>query len=226
MKETSLDIIFDSEDLIAINKPHGLLVHRTRLAIDATEFAVQLVRDQIGCKVFPCHRLDRKTSGVLLFAKHQSANQAMQALFRTGQVKKQYLAIVRGFIKEAGTIEYALSNEGKTKEALTHYEPIQHFEIPLQNGQFDTARYTLVKLLPETGRFHQLRKHMAHIRHPILGDRPHGCNKQNRIWKAEFGMTSMMLHACQISFEWKGLSIDIEAKKSEAFERVLGILRV
>jgi len=224
MSEDNLEIIYQNDDLIAINKPHGLLVHRTKMALDATEFAVQRLRNQIGQRVFPCHRLDRKTSGVLLFAKNEIANQKMQAKFRECEVEKLYHAIVRGYLHESDQIDYALTNEGKTKEAITHYRPIKRYEILLENGKFKTARYTLVELIPKTGRFHQLRKHMAHIMHPILGDRPHGCNKQNKIWKERFSMMTMMLHATTLSFIWSGEEIVIGASQSKEFNRVIKIL--
>lgn len=222
---TSLEILFENEDLIAVNKPHGLLVHRSRIAADAEEFALQILRDQIGQPVWPVHRLDRKTSGVLLFTKSKAANSIAQQIFQDRKIKKVYLALVRGFMPEKGTIDYPLSNESAPKEAVTHYSLLQKFEIDLPLGDFQTSRYSLLKVEPETGRFHQIRKHMTHLFHPILGDRPHGCNKQNRLWKKEFGLTKMLLHAQSLEFEYpEGNIIQIEAKKSAEFERVLKIL--
>ena len=202
MSIQELSIIYESAKLIAINKPHGLLVHRTKLAADAKEFAIQLLREQIGQRVYPAHRLDRKTSGALLFTKTSESNKQIQALFRERKVKKVYRALVRGFVLENGIIDYPLSDDTKTQTAITHYFPLKQFEIPLPFGKFPTSRYTLIELKPETGRFHQLRKHMAHFRHPIIGDRPHGCNKQNKLWKERFGMTKMLLHAHSLAFTW------------------------
>ncbi len=219
-----LQILAEQHDWVAINKPHGLLVHPSSIARDATEFAVQQVRDQIGQYVYPAHRLDRKTAGVLLFAKNKTANAELQGLFRERKVRKIYKAIVRGFLEGSDDIDYALTNEGKTQAAQTHYRAIQQFEIPLKTSQFPTSRYTLVELTPHTGRFHQLRKHLAHIFHPIIGDRPHGCNKQNRFWKSHFQMTTMLLHAEQLAFEWDGKPVHITAEYSTEFQRVLQIL--
>lgn len=219
-----LDIIYESDDLIAINKPHGLLVHRSKIAADVKIFAVQLLRDYLKHRVHPAHRLDRKTSGVLLFAKHQEASSMVQQLFQNRNIKKTYQAIVRGYIDEGGAIDYPLTNEGKTKEAITRYKRTHTYEIPLPHGPHQTSRYSQVTVTPETGRFHQIRKHMGHIRHPILGDRPHGCNKQNRLWKQNYQMERMMLHACQLELEWKGKSISIHADTSAEYQRVLGIL--
>lgn len=202
VENTILEIVYQDDFLVAINKPHGLLVHRSPIAADASEFAIQLLRDQLGRKVYPTHRLDRKTSGVLLFALDESTNRTMQQLFMNQGVSKTYKALVRGFIPEKGTIDYALTtDEGKTQDAVTHYERIEIFELPIAFGKHATSRYSLVKLDPETGRMHQLRKHLAHIFYPIIGDRPHGCNKQNRFFLEQWQMNKMLLHAEEIAFD-------------------------
>ena len=225
MAAQPLEILYEDDSLIAINKPHGLLVHRTKIAADATEFAVQLLRDQIGQRVFPVHRLDRKTSGVLLFAKTEAANSYMQQRFLNRELSKTYHALVRGYTKAEGTIDYALTDaSNKTKAAVTHYKTLEQYELDLPFGKHNTSRYSLVELAPETGRFHQLRKHMAHIFHPIIGDRPHGCNKQNRLWKEKYGMDKMLLHASRLEFSnEKGLDIVIAAPKSQLFQEVLAL---
>ena len=217
-----LEVIFQNDNYVAINKPHGLLVHKTKMAKDAREFALQMIRDQINCSVYPIHRLDRKTSGVLVFAKNSAANQLGQRLFREQKVDKTYVALVRGFIEKPGRIDYSLKHNQKLQEAITDYKPLKYFEIPLAHNGHDSSRYTLVELRPYHGRFHQLRKHMAHIFHPIIGDRPHGCNKQNRLWKDQFNMTTMLLHAesIQIPFDESHPSF-IKANKSVTFESVL-----
>lgn len=221
-----LEIIYQDEALVAINKPHGLLVHRSRIARDAEVFALQLLRDQIGQKVYPVHRLDRKTAGVLLFAKSAETNGYLQAQFRAQKVEKVYHAIVRGFIEERGHIDYALTNEDKTQEAQTDYHLLEHLEIPLPFGGFPTSRYSLVELKPYQGRFHQLRKHMAHVFHPIIGDRPHGCNKQNRLWKTQFNRTRMLLHAHTLSLNLPGQRrLNLIANYSSEFESALQMLR-
>ncbi len=220
----ALEILYESDHLIAINKPHGLLVHRSPIAKDATEFALQKVRRIVGKRVYLIHRLDRKTSGVLLFAKDPETNETLQSQFRERKVLKEYQAIVRGHISSEGIIDYALSHEDKTKAAVTHYQSLQHFEIPIASGGFPSSRYSLVKLIPKTGRHHQLRKHLAHINHPIIGDRPHGCNKQNKLWKEKFGMTKMLLHALNMSFEFQGKEINVQAPFSIEFSDTLQYL--
>ena len=171
-----IEILYNDGEMIAVNKPPGLLVHPTRIAADATESAMQLVRDQIGQWVYPVHRLDRKTSGILLFALNQEMQSALSFHFKESILLKRYVAIVRGYTDDEGEIDYALKNlEEKIQEAQTKYRLLRRTEIPLAYGKHSTSRYSLVELFPKTGRYHQLRKHMAHIFHPIIGDRPHGC---------------------------------------------------
>lgn len=202
LEKTFLEIIYQDEVMVIVNKPTGLLVHRSPIAADASEFAIQVLRDQIGQKVFPVHRLDRKTSGLLVFALNEEVNKLMQVAFMNRAIEKKYLAIVRGFVAENGTIDYTLTNEaGKVQDARTHFRLLQHFEIEIPNGKFSTARYSLVEVEPETGRMHQIRKHFAHIFHPIIGDRPHGCNKQNKLFLEKWGMNSMLLHASELTFK-------------------------
>ena len=212
---------------MAVNKPHGLLVHRSMIAADTSEFAVQILRDQIGKKVSPVHRLDRKTSGILLFALTDQMNREMQMQFQEGKVQKKYHAIVRGFTPDSLEIDYPLKrDDGLIQDAFTTFETIKRVELPLPFGKHATSRYSLVDLHPTTGRMHQLRKHMAHIFHPIIGDRPHGCNKQNRFFKEHFQMDSMLLHARQIQFEHPVLNrtITISADYQPEFKRMLQIL--
>jgi tRNA pseudouridine65 synthase len=215
-----MEILYQDPYLIAVNKPHGLLVHRSKMANDASEFALQKLRDQIGKHVFPAHRLDRKTSGVLLFSLDKATNSLMHKQFSGDKIRKIYLAIVRGHTSGEGIIDYPLTKEnGKVQEAVTRYVTLGHAELDFPSGKHPTSRYSLVKAIPETGRMHQIRKHFAHIFHPIIGDRPHGCNKQNRLFKEKFNMTTMLLHAWQLNFSHpvNGNNIKITAPPSEAF---------
>ncbi|MFD0749018.1 pseudouridine synthase [Mucilaginibacter calamicampi] len=197
-----LEILYRDEHLIAINKPHDMLVHRSSIAADVEEFAMQILRDQIGAKVYPAHRIDRKTGGVLLFALNKETEKAMQQQFMNNQVHKKYLAIVRGHTPDSGEIDYPLRKEnGTLQDAFTAYRTIQRAELPVPLGKHETSRYSLVEAEPTTGRMHQLRKHFAHIFHPIIGDRTHGCNKQNKLFKEKWEMTTMLLHASQLSFK-------------------------
>lgn len=224
-EDYKIEVLFENNELIAINKPHGLLVHRTKMAADVPIFALQLVRKYCGKRVYPVHRLDRKTSGVLLFAKNPDANRIYQQFFRDRQVIKEYNAIVRGWIDESGAIDYPLLNAGKKQEAITNYKRLARFELDIPLGQHQTSRYSHVSILPITGRYHQIRKHMAHIFHPVIGDRPHGCNKQNRLWKEEFGCTTMLLHARKLIVPQENGFITITAPYSPAFSKALTLLQ-
>jgi tRNA pseudouridine65 synthase len=196
-----LEICYQDAYLAAVNKPHGLLVHRSSIARDATAFALQQLRSQLQQRVYPVHRLDRKTSGLLLFALTAEVNSLLQQQFMQQQVKKTYHAIVRGFVDESGTIDYPLkADDGKLQQAITHYKRLYTAELAVPFGNFSTSRYSLVEIRPETGRMHQIRKHFAHILHPIIGDRPHGCNKQNRLFIEKWKHYDMLLHAQQLEF--------------------------
>ncbi|MCF0062697.1 pseudouridine synthase [Dyadobacter chenwenxiniae] len=222
-----LQIIYQDKALVAINKPHGLLVHRSPIAADADVFAVQLLRDQLGQKVFPVHRLDRKTSGVLLFALNEEMNSLMQQQFQDGKVEKTYHAIVRGYTPDHLDIDYPLKKEdGTIQEAFTSLRTLARTEVDFAIGKHPTSRYSLVELKPTTGRMHQLRKHMAHVFHPIIGDRPHGCNKQNRYFKEQFDMNEMMLHASEIAFQHSltEQQLIISAPFRNEFAAMIGLL--
>lgn len=222
-----MEILFQDDHLIAVNKPAGLLVHRSSIAKDATEFALQKTRDFVGKEVHPIHRLDRKTSGVLLFTFDKNTLHSMQNLFNEGKVRKEYHAIVRGFTDDSGKIDYALVNDkGLTQSARTIYTTHKKWEITKSFGRYKTSRYAYVHVFPETGRMHQIRKHFAHIFHPIIGDRPHGCNKQNRFFKREFNLIEMLLHAKSYSFEHPVTSdkIIIQAPIRNEFMRIVSLL--
>ena len=224
-----LEILFHDENLIAANKPNGLLVHRTSLATDAEEFALQILRNQICQQVFPCHRLDRKTSGVLIFALNPVSHAQIQKQFAENKVEKKYLAIVRGFTEKSGIINYPLKKEnGILQDAITNFRTIDKSEIEIPFGKQATSRYSLVEITPKTGRMHQIRRHFAHILHPIIGDRPHGCNKQNKLFKEKWNMTTMLLHASEIRFSHPVLNqeILIKAPLNQEFMRTAKLLNL
>lgn len=222
-----LSVLYQDNDLIAINKPHGLLVHRSPIAADAEEFALQLLRDQIGKTVFPAHRIDRKTGGVLLFALNKTAEKAMQQQFAANEVQKTYLAILRGHTPDTGEIDYPLRKEnGTLQEAFTAYKTLAHAELPVALGKHPTSRYSLVEAKPTTGRMHQLRKHFAHIFHPIIGDRTHGCNKQNKLFTETWDLNTMLLHARTLTFNHplSNEEVTIEAPLQPEFLRMMELM--
>lgn len=222
-----LEIIYKDDFLVAINKPHGLLVHRSGYAGVADFYAVQELRNKLNQKVYPCHRIDRKTGGVLLFALNKEITGLIQQLFVGNLVKKKYLAIVRGYTDESGIINYSLTNEkGKIQESITNYKTLGKAELDIPFGKFKTSRYSLVEVYPQSGRMHQIRKHFAHIFHPIIGDRPHGCNKQNKFFIEQWNMSTMMLHASEINFKHPVTQeeITIKADIHSELERMMSLM--
>ena len=230
-----LDVIYRDEHLIAIHKPAGLLVHRTVLDRNETRFAVQLLRDQIGQYVYPVHRLDRGTSGVLLFALDKEIGKPVSAQFEAQQVDKTYLAIVRGHPPEAGSIDHALSRQfddyefrsanasTEAQPAVTHYRRLAVTELPHQVDIYPTSRYALLELKPQTGRRHQLRRHLKHLAHPIIGDATYGKGRHNRLFQELFGCRRMLL-AClemQITHPVSGLPLRLCAPLAEDFVAVV-----
>ncbi len=200
-----LDLLYEDEYYVAINKPAGMLVHRTSIAKEEQTFiALQLLREQIGCKVYPLHRIDRPTSGIVMFAKDPEAASLLQPLFPTAFVKKFYLSIVRGHMHEDnGLIDSPLRKKlvGELQEALTEYWCLDRTEIPFAStNRYNSSRYSLVKIYPHTGRMHQIRRHMAHDRHYVIGDNTHGDGKQNNFFRKQFDSWQLMLHAWQLEF--------------------------
>ncbi len=219
-----LEILYHDDDLVAINKPHNLLVHKSRISAQDTVFALQLLRDQIGKYLYPIHRLDRKTSGVLIFGLSKEAAASIHNQIQSGEITKTYLAICRGHLpQEEMTISYPLTNDrGKTQDAITHLKCLRQSELAIPYGKYQTSRYSLVEATPKTGRYHQIRKHLKHIFHPIIGDRPHGCSKQNKLFLQKWQMSTMLLHASELKFNHPTTNqpIAIEAEFSNVFKRM------
>ena len=231
-----IEIIYEDEHLVAINKEAGLLVHRSWLDTGETRFALQLTRDAVGCHVFPVHRLDRPTSGVLLFAKSPAVARSLSEAFMEHNVTKQYLAVVRGFMSEQGSVDYALSfkpdaiadkfaNLDKpAQEAVTHWQSLAQIELPFAvSKKHDTSRYSLVRLTPETGRKHQLRRHMRHLFHHIVGDTSHGDIRHTRFFRNHYDCTRMLLHAqtLALSHPVTGESLLLKAGLDDQWMRIL-----
>lgn len=206
-----LEILYQDEWLVAVNKPAGWLVHRSWLDRNEKVFVMQTVRDQIGQHVFTVHRLDRPTSGVLLMGLSSEVGRLLSLQFEHHQIQKTYHAVLRGWLESSDTLDYPLmeerdkiadkfaSEERIAQPAVTDYRALATAEMPLPVGRYPTARYSLVELSPKTGRKHQLRRHMSHLRHPIIGDSAHGDLKQNRGAAAHFGANRLMLHASSLS---------------------------
>lgn len=230
-----LEILYQDEYLVAVNKPSGLLVHKSPIDKRETAFALQMVRDQIGKYVYPVHRLDKPTSGVLVFALSAEVAKLLSEQFREHKLQKEYIAVVRGYTEFEALIDYELKvildkkadkdrNPNKEpQEVKTFYERLATVELPYAVSRYPVARYSLVKLLPQTGRKHQLRRHMKHIFHPIVGDTKYGRNEHNRLFREKFDCHRLLLHANKLTFEHpvSKEKLSIEAKFDEVFERVI-----
>lgn len=205
-----LKVLHIDEHLVAIDKPAGLLVHRSALDAHEEQFALQLLRDQLGRPVWPVHRLDKGTSGVLLFALSVEMASALGQAFESGQMEKHYLALVRGWPAErAGLIDHALARDperasaGQTLlPAQTAWQCLACAEWPLRvDARFETSRYALLQARPATGRRHQIRRHLKHIAHPIVGDATHGKGPLNRAVADFLGLQRLWLHAQELRLQ-------------------------
>mgnify|MGYP001597455786 CR=1 FL=1 len=251
-----LTILYQDDYLVAVDKPAGLFVHRSFMDKDEIYFALQLVRDQIGKYVYPVHRLDRPTSGVLLFALTKEVAQKLNKAFANksdsvndlsegssddaakAELCKTYYALVRGHLpiaKQRELIDYPLkekldklgdknvSRDKAPQSAQTHYQVIKQASLSIAVGKFDSVRYSLVKLNPVTGRRHQIRRHLAHLRHPIIGDINYGDNKQNPFFAQHFGFKRLMLIAQSLSFihpiteQVINISVDFDKQWQQVF---------
>jgi tRNA pseudouridine65 synthase len=223
------------DDRIALfNKPPGLLLHRSFIDRHETRFALQLARDQLGQRVYPVHRLDKPTSGILLFALSPADAALLTESFTTGAVSKRYLAVVRGVTPESGVIDYPLTEpqdrrdpyrqEGKApQDAVTTYRRLATVELPVAVSRYPTSRYSLVEASPLTGRRHQIRRHFKHIFHPIIGDVDYGEGRHNRFFREELSCHRLLLHAAELTFPHPadGRTVTIAAPLDAAFAGLL-----
>lgn len=199
-----LEILYQDDALIAVNKPANLAVHRSKMVGNAEAFLIDLLREQLGDSVYLAHRLDRATSGVLLVARTREIAAALGEQFMARAVHKQYLVVVRGWPEPAeDVIDYPLPGSRETgprREARTRYRRLATVEVPIALGRYPQQRYALLLAEPESGRFRQIRKHLAHLHHPVIGDCQHGRGDHNRLYKQHFGCHRMLLHAWRLDF--------------------------
>lgn len=222
-----LEILYQDDTLIAVNKPAGLAVHRSKMVSNADIFLIDVLRAQVGGTLYLAHRLDRATSGVLLIARSAEIAASLGEQFMSRDVHKQYLTVVRGWPEpDEGLVDYSLPGSRETgprREARTAYRRLATVEVPIALGRYPQQRYALVLTEPQTGRFRQIRKHMAHLHHPVIGDCQHGRSDHNRLYKQYFGCHRMLLHAWRLSFRHPldGRPMVLEAPLDTAFESLL-----
>ena len=232
-KDYKLEILYKDDYLVVINKPSGLLVHKSMIDSREIYFAMKMLRDQIGQWVYPIHRLDKPTSGVLLFALDGDTAKVMNEQFKTHTIKKKYVAVVRGWIDEEGFIDHALSvkndkiadkdaKEKESKEAKTAYRLLDRVELPHAIGRYEKTRYSLVELTPKTGRKHQLRRHMKYMSHHILGDTKYGRGEHNKLIRKYYNIHRLLLHAVslEITHPYTDERVVFKAGFDETFKSV------
>jgi len=236
----NLSVIYQDEYMVAIHKPAGLLVHRSPIDRHETQFAVQLTEETIGQKVFPIHRLDKATSGLLLFALDPKTAKKLSDQFMNHTIQKTYLAICRGWTDESGYIEHALKykrdkiaekmkrEQLQPQSAETAYKNLATTSVNHTIGRYEQQRYSLLELKPRTGRKHQLRRHMNHIVHPIIGDTKYGDRHHNHFFSEWLGQHRLYLAATQLQFLHPKTSepILIECHLENSFQHALNKLKL
>ena len=229
IKPPHLTIIARDQSLVVINKPAGLLVHKSAIDFHEQQNAQEILQQQINSEVFPAHRLDKPTSGALLFALNRETASKLARKFQNHEVYKDYIAIVRGHTDDKGSIDNPVRDKDAPKKpkktATTHYETLARITLPFAVDQYPEARYSLLKMRPESGRRHQLRQHMKHISHPIIGDTSYGKTTHNRFFKQQLHCARLLLHAKSLKFTHpnNGEPVTLSAAYDEPFERVIGL---
>ena len=214
----ALPIVYQDDTLVAVRKPSGLLVHRTALARGETRFALQMLRDQLGRHVYPVHRLDRPTSGLLLFALSPAMATALGEGFTAQRVHKRYLAVVRGIGPEHEWLDNPLREEDASRPkaempaqpACTEIRRLDSVELPVQVDRYPRARYSLMEARPTTGRRHQIRRHLSKRGYPIIGDAKHGKGLHNRFFRDRLGCARLLLAAVGLRFRHPALDATLQ----------------
>ncbi len=203
VNKDSVKVLFEDEWCLVVFKPNNLIVHHSYYARNIEETSLtDLIREQGWSEACPVHRLDRKTSGLLLFAKQPAWVADFQSLFENRTIEKKYLALLRGHLETEGEIDSPVKNDrGNYKEALTKFRCLEHFERDYVIPPYERQRYSLVEMLPVTGRMHQLRIHANKMAHPIINDPKYGNRHHNHYFQNELGIHELFLHASSLKFE-------------------------
>ncbi len=197
-------ILHCDEHIVVVNKPAGIPVHRSRLVNDGDVYLIDQVRALIEGPLHLIHRLDRATSGVLLIGRNAEVAGTLGRQFMQRDVEKTYLAVCRGWPEETGELDYPLPGvreNSDRKPALTRWKRLATVEVPIAINRYPQQRYALVEVSPETGRYRQIRRHFAHLRHPLIGDTSHGRTEHNRLFKQYYSVHRLLLHAQRLRFD-------------------------
>jgi len=222
--DDSLTILWNDEHFAFINKPADLLIHRSIFSSDR-DTLIKRLYTQFEKPPLPVHRLDRPVSGVLATSFTREAASLLSAAFREGRIQKTYWAVVRGYIPEDGVIMKDLKDyeTGAFKQAETHYRRILTAEIDIPSRKYPSSRFSLVEVKPKTGRFHQIRRHLAGLGYPIAGDTSHGDTFCNHHFTEHFGISGLMLHArkLELMHPFTGANLCIESPPPRRFVNVI-----
>jgi len=208
-----LPVLFEDEWLAVVDKPAGLMVHDSALARGETDFATDRLREQFGRQIFLVHRLDRATSGCLLLAFDRDSASILGKTLMSGDFEKDYLAMCRGWPEEDFVVDHPLDGgpgKPQKKPAVTHFKRLATCELAIPSAGFDTSRYALLRAQPQTGRFRQIRRHLKHLSHHLIGDTSHGDGRHNRAFRM-MGIHRMLLHAERLRFDHPHSGARIEA---------------
>ena len=224
---SAIAILHADDSIVAVDKPAGLAVHRSNLVGRDDAYLVDAVREATGRTLYLAHRLDRATSGVVLLGASKEIVAALGEQFMARTVGKRYLAIARGFLDDAGTIDHPLDAPGKPepKPAVTHWRTLARVELPIPLSRYESVRYSLLEIEPETGRYQQIRRHLRHVSHHLVGDTTHGRGEHNRLFRQRFGVHRMLLHAASLAFDHPvgGERVVVHAPLDEAFRRAVAL---
>lgn len=198
----ALPVLYADAQIAVVNKPAGVMAHDSKLARGETDFVADRLRVQFGKPIFLIHRLDRATSGCLLVAFDRDSASTLGKVLMSREVEKDYLAICRGWPEPDFVVDHPLDGgpgKPEKKPSLTRFMRLATGELPLPSGEFETSRYALLRCQPETGRFRQIRRHLKHAFHHLIGDTSHGDGRHNRHFRMQ-GVHRMLLHAVRLSF--------------------------
>ena len=226
-----IEILARSEHWLAVNKPAGLSVYESSYTGPREETLLGLLRGQLGVgRIHAIHRLDHATSGVLLLALDARTAAVLSGQFESRAVDKRYMAVVRGEPEEQFEVDHPLAGadgKGAVKAALTRFRTLARVRLPIPLARHPEARYALVEAQPETGRYHQIRRHLKHAAHPIVGDVKYGKGEHNRVFR-QYGVHRLLLHARGLGFidPIDGSEVSVEAPFDAAFAKALALFGV
>jgi tRNA pseudouridine65 synthase len=228
--DTPIEVLYADAGLAVVNKPAGLMAHASAMARGEDDFLDERLRAQFGGAVHLVHRLDRATSGCLLVALDRDMASALGKVFMSREVEKDYLAVCRGWPEERFLLDYALDGgpgKPEKKPAITEFERLATAELDTPDARHPTSRYALLRAAPQTGRYRQIRRHLKHLSHHLIGDSSHGDGRHNRAFRLR-GVHRMLLHSWRLAFAHpaSGARVDVRAPLDDEFLHALELLGI